>query len=111
MVIDCTSKPKLPIFILIITITLNISIILLLYNTSSTISSTNLSVKFCGVSSLEVSFNDIPMSFICNPSKSPTFFLLLIPIGSNISSGLKSLNDGPSITIIVAPKVDVVVVD
>jgi hypothetical protein len=36
---------------------------------------------------------------------------LLIPIGSNISSGLKSLNDGPSITIIVAPKVDVVVVD
>jgi hypothetical protein len=51
------------------------------------------------------------MSFICNPSQSPTFSLLLIPVGNSIASGLKSLNDGPNITIIVAPKMDVVFVD
>jgi len=56
---DCTYKPKLPIFRLIITIYgLNIFIILLLSETSTTISSTYLGVKFYGVSSLGPSFDD-----------------------------------------------------
>jgi hypothetical protein len=99
---DLTSKPKLPIFWLTIAIAWNISTVLLLPNTSFAIFYTYLGVKLCGVSSLEASFDDIPLSLIyklksiSNPCPSTNHNLFC---GSTMASGLKSLNVGPNTTI------------
>jgi hypothetical protein len=63
---DYTSKPKLPIFSLIKTIAWNISVVLLFSKTSIAVSSTNLGVRFYGVSSLNSFLNDITLSHIYN---------------------------------------------
>ncbi len=99
---DLTSKPKLPIFRLTITIAWNISIVLLLLSTYFANFSTNFGVKFCGVSSLGASYDDIPMSLIykprsiSNPCPSTDHALLC---GNTMVGGLKSCIVGPSTSI------------
>ncbi len=71
---DCTSKPKLPIFRLTMAMAKNIFTFLLLSRTLATTSSTNLGLRFYGVSSLKPFPNDAcTLSHICNswPTSKP----------------------------------------
>jgi hypothetical protein len=93
---DLTSKPRLPIFRLIITIVWNISTILFLANIFYANSFIDFGVKFYGDSSLDASSNDIPVSLICKPKSisNPCPFIdhgLLC--GSTMANGLKSSTD------------------
>jgi hypothetical protein len=59
-------------------------------------------VKLCGVSSLETSFNDIPLSCIYNPRLISNIFPATnhgLLHGNTIVDGLNSVHDGSSTTI------------